>query len=97
MLVEFLEGNPDLPIVSPACDTRDQFGTPKRLTLGGGPKDASSAADVAFKGAEVDVILPPAVFAGTIGGSPATGAIIWSSPKTLGMVAVGSTKAGVVL
>ena len=97
VLLEFLEGNPALPVVSPSCDTRDQFATPKRLTLGGGPKDSDSAADVAFKGAEVDVLLPPAVFVGTVGGAPATGAIIWSAPKTLGMIAVGSTKAGVVL
>jgi hypothetical protein len=97
VLVEFLEGNPDLPVVSPVCDTRDQFAQPKRLTLGGSAKDASKGADVAFKGAEVDVLLPPATFVGTISGAPATGVIVWAAPKTLGIIAVGSSKAGVVM
>jgi len=96
VLLEFLEGDPDLPAVCPVSDTRDQFFAPKRITLGGGPGDALAAANIATQGDNVTTVLAPATFVGTIGGNPATGIVIWSSPTAPGVIVSGSTKAGAV-
>lgn len=60
-----------------------------RIDIGENP------ADVARKGDTVEVLLPPAVFSGTIGGSPATGMLTFPTNKTLGTIVIGSTKLGV--
>jgi hypothetical protein len=56
-------------------------------------------AEIAYKGATVKVLTPPAVFQGTIvvGGvpSPAVGAVVWASAFTLGTIEVGSPRAKV--
>lgn len=88
VLVEFVEGDRTLPIVT-AFAGKDGHGfAPIQLTLGGvaGP----AAARV---GDAVQVTLPPAAFSGTIGGSPATGTVTWVPPATAdGVITAGSTK-----
>jgi hypothetical protein len=95
LLMEFLEGNPDLPAVCPAVDTRDQFFIPTRLTLGVGPEGAASAPNAARQGDTTTSVLPPATFVGTIGGSPATGVVIWSSPTIPGTITSGWPDVGI--
>ena len=52
--------------------------------------------EVAYKGADVEVLLPPAVFSGTIGGTPATGVLTFPLGKTKGTVTAGSPRLKVV-
>lgn len=96
VLVEFVEGDPSLPVCSPGSDTRDKHFVGKRLTLGGKPQ---LGLDIAYKGAPVSVLMPPLMLNGTvmIGGVPSTitGVMISSTGTTLGAVEAGSSKAGV--
>lgn len=54
------------------------------------------AQDVARKGDSVEVLLPPAVFTGTVNGLAATGVVSWVAPKTVGTIITAGTvlKAG---
>jgi hypothetical protein len=92
--VEFLEGRRDLPIVCGYAGLQSAAYVPERVTFGA--EDPSTAIEVAYKGATVKVLTPPAVFQGTIvvGGvpSPAVGAVVWPSAFTLGVIEVGSPK-----
>ena len=60
------------------------------VKLGAGPY-----AGIARQGDSVTVMLPPATFSGTIGGSPASGLVVWPG-QTLGNISIASakTKAG---
>lgn len=99
VLVEFIEGRADLPRMSPGSDTRDPAFVAQRLTLG--TNNPSLGNDVAYKGATCDILLPPLIINGTVvvGGvpSPLTGVAMSITAKTLGVVAIGSTKVGVSL
>jgi hypothetical protein len=53
---------------------------------------ADGAVEVAYKGADVEVALPPAVFTGTIGGAPATGVLAFPLSSTKGVVTAGSPR-----
>jgi hypothetical protein len=53
----------------------------------------TSGAPIARQGDAVEVLLPPAVFSGTIGGSPASGVLTFVMNKALGVITAGSGKA----
>lgn len=48
--------------------------------------------EVAFKGAAVEVLLPPCIFSGTISGAPATGVLTFPMVKTMGTVTTGTPR-----
>lgn len=93
VLVEFLEGNPALPIVTPGSATNDPKFAAERVTLGA--NKSADGSDAARKGDTIEGLLPPATFVGTISGQPATGVVIWAYPKVLGSIVTGSTKIGI--
>lgn len=86
VLVEFIEGNRALPIVTAYAGPDGAGFVPTSLTLGG--LEGSPAARV---GDTVEVLLPPAVFSGTVGGAPATGVLTFPLAKTLGTITTGSS------
>jgi hypothetical protein len=51
---------------------------------------ASTLAEVSYKGAAVKILLPPAIFSGSINGAPATGMIVFSLNSAMGAIEVGS-------
>jgi hypothetical protein len=57
--------------------------------------DDSPAPEAARKGDTVRILLPPMVFTGTIGGSPATGVLAAMTGSTLGTIETGSSKLGI--
>lgn len=48
--------------------------------------------EVAYKGASVELLLPPAVFSGTVGGAPATGVLTFPLVKTMGTITGGTPR-----
>lgn len=87
VLVEFVEGDRTMPIVTHFAGKGGAGFVPVTLTLGG---DTGVAA--ARQGDAVEVLLPPAVFSGTIGGSPASGVLTFPMNKTEGTITAGSGK-----
>jgi hypothetical protein len=87
VLVEFVEGSRTMPIVTHFAGKDGAGFVPASLTLGG---DVGPAA--ARQGDAVEVLLPPAVFSGTIGGSPASGVLTFPMNKTEGTITAGSGK-----
>lgn len=87
VLVSFLEGDRAQPIVTHFAGADGQGFEPVRLHLGG-----TSGAPAARQGDAVEVLLPPAMFAGTIGGSPASGVLTFTASKMLGTITAGSGK-----
>jgi hypothetical protein len=87
VLVEFIEGHRGMPIVTAFVGAGGDGFVPTSLTLGG-----DSGAPVARQGDAVEVLLPPAVFSGTIGGSPASGVLTFPLNKTSGVITAGSSK-----
>jgi hypothetical protein len=88
--VEFLEGRRDLPAITGFAGKQSAAFVATRLSLGA--TDPNDAIEVAYKGATVKVLTPPAVFQGTINGLPAAGVVFWPSAFTLGTIEVGSPK-----
>lgn len=87
VLVEFLEGDRALPVITGFGGKGDPGWVPSRLTLGGTEGEAC-----ARSGDNVEVLLPPGVFSGVIGGAPASGVITFPLTKTLGVITSGSGK-----
>jgi hypothetical protein len=87
VLVEFIEGDRLQPIVTGFAGKGEQGFVPVSLTLGG-----DAGAPCARSGDAVEVLLPPAIFSGTIGGVPATGVLTFPMIKTLGVITAGSSK-----
>lgn len=87
VLVEFLEGDRTLPIVVAFAGKGGPGFVPVSLTLGG--ESGSGAARI---GDNVEVLLPPAVFSGTVNGTPATGFLTFPLNKTLGTITAGSSR-----
>jgi hypothetical protein len=87
VLVQFVEGSRAQPVVTHFAGKDGTGFVPVSLALGGtaGPA-AARLGDV------VEVLLPPAVFSGTIGGSPATGVLTFTTGSALGTITSGSTK-----
>ncbi|WP_437958598.1 hypothetical protein WME76_02310 [Sorangium sp. So ce119] len=95
VLVEFIEGDPRYPIITGF--SRDGGATfyPLTLTIEAQTQirlGASAAQGVARQGDTVTVLLPPATFTGTIGGSPAAGMVVWSPGQTTGTITTSSAK-----
>lgn len=94
VLVSFVEGDRTQPVVTAFAGPGATGFVPIGLVLGG---DAGPPA--ARQGDAVEVILPPAVFSGTIGVPPAaqpiTGVIQWPATKALGVITAGSSKVGI--
>jgi hypothetical protein len=93
VLVEFIEGDRTLPIVTAFAGKNGVGFVPQRLMLGTG--DPAAAQDAARKGDTTESLFPPLVFTGTIGGSPATGVLTAMTATILGAVTTGSSKVGV--
>jgi hypothetical protein len=87
VLVEFVEGDRGMPVITHFVGKDGSDFTPVSLVLGGidGPPAARS-------GDAVEVLLPPAVFSGTIGGAPASGVLTFPLMKTSGTITAGSAK-----
>lgn len=90
VLVEFIEGDRTMPIVTHFAGKDGVGFVPVQLTLGG-----DTGAPAARQGDAVEVLLPPAVFSGTIGGVPASGVLTFPLVKTLGVITAGSSKVGI--
>ena len=87
VLVEFIEGSRTMPIVTHFAGKDGVGFVPVTLTLGG-----STGAPAARQGDAVEVLLPPAVFSGTVGGAPASGVLTFPMSKTEGAITAGSGK-----
>lgn len=89
VLVAFIEGDRTMPVVTHfAGPGGDQF-VPVGITIGG---PDGSGQPAARSGDSVEVLLPPGVFTGSIGGVPAQGVVSWLIGKTLGTILTGSAK-----
>lgn len=87
VLVEFVEGDRAQPVVTHFAGKGGPGWVPVSLTLGG-----ATGAPAARQGDAVEVLLPPAVFSGAIGGVPSTGVLTFVLNKTLGTITGGSGK-----
>lgn len=87
VLIAFIDGDPTQPIVTHYSGQDGAGFVPTSIVLGG--SDGPNAARV---GDDVEVLLPPGTFTGTIGGAPATGVIVWPASKTMGSITSGSGK-----
>lgn len=87
VLVEFVEGDRTMPIVTHFAGKDGAGFVPVQLTLGG-----PTGAPAARQGDAVEVLLPPAVFSGTVDGRPATGVLTFTLNKALGVITAGSGK-----
>jgi hypothetical protein len=87
VLVAFVEGDRAQPVVTHYAGKDGAGFVPVSLTLGG-----SSGSPAARQNDTVEVLLPPAIFTGTIGGVPATGVITFPLTTTLGQITTGSSK-----
>lgn len=94
VLVQFIDGDRAAPIVTHYAGKDGAGFAPVALTIGG-----PTGEPAARSGDAVEVLLPPAVFTGTIGpgtGFPAaiaaTGVVQWLVPKVDGVIIAGSGK-----
>ncbi len=88
VLVTFVEGDLTLPVVTHFAGPDEPGFVPVAISIGGGSTPAARQGD------EVKVLLPPGVFTGTIGVSPATGVIVFSTGSAIGNIQTGSGKVG---
>lgn len=90
-LVSFVEGDPAQPVVLAFTGPDGQGFAPQAISLGD-----QSGPPAARVGDAVEVLLPPAVFNGTLGvppaGTPITGVITFPSAKAEGAITGGSAK-----
>jgi hypothetical protein len=84
LLVMFEGGSPTSPIV--VGYTYGSNSKPQSLTICGPGSPAARQND------SVVVTMSPAIFTGTIGGSPATGVVQWAVPQAQGVITSGSGK-----
>jgi hypothetical protein len=87
--VSFLDGDRSLPIIDSFVGRAGPAATPERIEIGG-----PDGADAAVKGGTVEVLFPPMIFAGTIGGSPASGVVSSMTGKTTGTIVTGIPRVG---
>jgi len=87
VLVSFVEGSRNAPIITHYAGKGGSGFVPISLVLGG-----DTGAPAARQGDTVEVLLPPAVFTGTIGGAPASGVLAFPLNATLGSIQTGSSK-----
>ncbi|KYF64529.1 hypothetical protein [Sorangium cellulosum] len=101
VLVGFQGGNPGAPFIAHYIEPVRRPGeaetpqTPLELELDA-ENEIRAGAGATRGGARVNdtvtVLLPPATFVGTIGGSPASGMVVWSPGQTTGTITTGSGK-----
>lgn len=91
LLLEFIEGDRTLPIITGFAGQDGTGFVPISLGICEGPAPAPAAARV---GDAVQVTLPPGPFSGTLNGvTPISGTITWSPPATAqGTITAGSSK-----
>lgn len=87
VLVQFIEGNRTLPIVTHYVGKDGTDFVPVSLVIGG-----ADGAPAARLGDAVEVLLPPATLNGTLSGAPITGVISFLLPKAEGKITAGSAK-----
>lgn len=90
VLVQFVEGDAAQPVVTHYAGKDGTGFVPVLLTLGG-----ATGQPAARQGDTVEVLLPPAQFAGTINGLPATGVVTWLAPTADGTITSGSGKVSI--
>jgi hypothetical protein len=88
VLVQFVEGDRAQPIVTHVAPRGASGWIPTTVTIGG-----ESGPPAARQGDAVEVLLPPAVFNGTMNGStPLTGVMTFTATKAVGAITGGSAK-----
>jgi hypothetical protein len=87
VLVQFVEGDRTMPVITHFAGADGKGFVPTSLTLGG-----DSGAPVARQGDTVEILLPPLIFSGTISGAPASGVMVSPLNKALGTITMGSSK-----
>ena len=87
VLVQFVEGDRAQPVVTHVTPRGGAGWIPLTVTIGG-----NEGSPAARQGDAVEVLLPPAVFSGTISGAPASGALTFPSMKAMGIITAGSGK-----
>lgn len=92
VLVVFEAGDRQRPCIVGFSGKGDPAFVPMLIEIGG-----SGGSPIAYQGGTVQVVLPPAVFNGTVGGSPATGVLLFTTGTTQGTIVSGSSKAKVAL
>lgn len=91
VLVQFVEGLRTQPVITHFAGKDGVGFVPISLTIGG-PVGLPAARQTD----PVQVTLPPASFSGTIGGSPATGTVVWAPPAIAsGTIVGGSAKVSI--
>jgi hypothetical protein len=87
VLVQFVDGDRTQPIITGYEGKNGAGFVPVSLFVGG-----STGEPAARSGDAVEVLLPPAVFSGSIGGAPASGVLTFPIGKTSGTITAGSSK-----
>ena len=87
VLVQFIDGDRAQPAVTNFVGSGGPGFVPDSITIGG--DDGSPAAR---QNDSVDVLLPPCIFNGTIGGVPASGVLTFPTMRTTGAISTGSGK-----
>jgi hypothetical protein len=85
VLVSFLEGDVRYPVLDGYLGQHGSANAP--IEIGSGQLSGA-----ARQGDSVEVLIPPAVFTGTINGQPATGVVTWALPKAIGTITGGSAE-----
>jgi hypothetical protein len=90
VLVVFEGGDRSYPMAVAYAPKGGNGFAPVHVDLGG-----EAGAPAARSGDSVEVLLPPAIFSGTIAGSPASGVLTFPMNKALGTITAGSSKVGI--
>lgn len=90
VIIAFRDANPARPVVV----GWEFASTPSKLTIDADTVDLGEGATegVARLGDTVAVMLPPAVFTGTVNGLPASGMVVYTPPQTTGTITTSSVK-----
>lgn len=92
--VEFLEGDPSLPMVTGTLNINGSY-KPKEIVFNA-DKDEHGGVELAYKGSVCDILLPPLQITGTViingQGQPLSGVAMSVTAKTLGTVSTGLPK-----
>lgn len=87
VLVQFVDGDRAEPLITHYAGPGSAGFAPVGIVLGD-----DNGQPAARQGDSVEVLIPPAVFTGTVGGAPATGVVSWLVPKADGVITGGSSK-----
>jgi hypothetical protein len=90
VLVEFIEGDPSLPIVTAYPDQRSNEFVPDKITIGGTDGPAAARVGDTFR-----ILLPPAVCTVIVDGVPRPGTVVFPTGYTMAIVNTGSGKVNI--